>query len=49
MFYTFLRQEVFEMFYTFLRQEVYKMFYILLKASKVKQASKRIEKSFLSF
>ena len=37
------------MFYTFLKQEVYKMFYKLLKASKVKQASKRIEKNFISF
>ena len=37
------------MFYTFLKQEVYKMFDKLLKASKVKQASKRIEKSFISF
>ena len=37
------------MFYIFLKQEVYKMFYKLLKASKVKQASKRIEKSFINF
>ena len=37
------------MFYAFLKQEVYKMFYKLLKASKVKQASKRIEKSFIRF
>ena len=37
------------MFYTFLKQEVYKIFYKLLKASKVKQANKRIEKSFINF
>ena len=37
------------MFYTFLKQDVYKMFYKLLKAIKVKQPSKRIEKSFISF
>ena len=37
------------MFYTFLKHEVYKMFYKLLKENKVKQASKRIEKSFISF
>ena len=37
------------MFYTFLKQEVYKKFLQPFKASKVKQASKRIEKSFISF
>ena len=34
------------MFYTFLKQEVYKKFLKTLKASKVKQANKRIEKVF---
>ena len=37
------------MFYIFLKQEVYKIFYKLLKASKVMQASKRSEKSFINF
>ena len=34
------------MFYTFLKQEVYKKFLETFKASKVKQASKRFEKTF---